>query len=207
MSVARSLSISALAAALAGAGGCGSTLSDAEGLVVVIGGEEVALDTAEATTAAVTAAAAPVLACPPAEVRVEERAFWSTRYWRVEGCGSRASFAIARRCPPGGGGACAAKVVPISDGDPSAPLDPEMRAQSRDVIGMAYLISIGSMDLVCPPGDVLIEAVPYPTPRIVASGCRSRAEYVYEGGTFRRLDAPRGVPGERTPGWSSRPSG
>src|SRR5690348_11779651 len=102
--------IVAVAAAVALGSGCGATLSDPQGLVAVIGGDEVELDTPEATTSAVIAAAAPVLACPRAQIVVEERKFWATRYWRAEGCGSRASFAIARRCPPGGG-ACAAKIV------------------------------------------------------------------------------------------------
>jgi len=171
---------------------CAPGASDAHD-VAVLGGEEVGLDAPEDAQRVMTVQGAQLLACDPSVVTVTAHAYGNLSYWVASGCSGSETMAIARRCPQGMQQGCAVKIVSISDGDPSAQLDPEMRAQSVDAIGMASLITRGSVDLVCPPSQVLLDYITQPAAVTVLHGCSRHAEYVFANGGFQRvsLDAPR----------------
>jgi hypothetical protein len=172
-----------------GVAACGSyTAADGrDTYVAMVRGEEVALVEPEDVTRAMADRASALLPCPAREVTIEAHAYWSTQYWSAEGCGLKTLLAIAHRCPPDGERVCAATIVPITDGDPSASLDPDMRRQSGDVVGMAYLVSLGAVDLVCPPSQVRLDSFPYPVPMTVVRGCGRRAGYVFQNGGYQRV--------------------
>jgi len=174
--------------------GCAPTPVDAHD-VAVVDGEEVGLDVPEDAQRVMTNQGARLLACDPSQVSVTLHTYGNLSYWVAYGCSASETLAVARRCAPGMRQGCAAKIVSISDGDPSAQLDPDMRMQSVDAIGMASLVTRGSIDLVCPPSQVLFDYAPQQngTGLTVIHGCGRQADYVFFNGAFQRvyLDAPR----------------
>ena len=165
---------------------CGPGAVDAHD-VVQIEGEEIGLDDPDELLRALTIRASELLACERPQLTVESHVYGRLRYWAATGCERAETMALAHRCAPGTGYRCAARIVSISDGDPSPELDPDMRMQSADAIGMASLVTRGSVDLICSPPLVRLDYVEAAAPLTILSGCGRRAGYVFSAGIFQRV--------------------